>query len=93
MTEGQWDDGQQDPSYTGCILETRGRGRERIVLLVKCIRCCVRKEEGSGGESIYIYDPSADLGAVRHTTRHTSENHCYKPQLQPHIIPPPIPEN
>ena len=30
-----------------------------------------------GGESIYIYDPSADLGAVSHTTRHTSENHRY----------------
>ena len=31
-----------------------------------------------GGESIYIHDPSTDLGAVSHTTCHTSENHRYK---------------
>ena len=30
-----------------------------------------------GGESIYIHDPSTDLGAARHTTCHTSENHHY----------------
>ena len=53
------------------------RGRERMMLLAKCTRRCVKEEEGSGGESIYIHDPRADLGAARHTTRHTSENHRY----------------
>ena len=52
-----------------------------MVLLVKCTRRCVKKEEGSGGESIYIHDPRADLDAVRHTTRHTSENHRYTEYL------------
>ena len=32
---------------------------------------------GEWGERIYIHDSSADSSAVRHTIRHTSENHRY----------------
>ena len=54
------DDGRQrttddsTPATLGAILGTRGRG-ERVVLLVRCTRCCVREGEGSGEKaSIYM---------------------------------------
>ena len=48
-----------------------------MVLLAKYTRHFVKEEEGSGGESIYIYDPSADLGTTHHTTHYTSKNYHY----------------
>ena len=64
--------------YAGCnIGDSRTQERERIVLLAKYTRRCVKEKEGSGGESIYIHDPSANLGSACHTTRHTSENYRY----------------
>ena len=55
MTGGQWRR-QQYPSYTGCNTRDSGmRGRERMVLLAKCTRHCVREEEGSREKaSIYM---------------------------------------
>ena len=80
MTGGWRNDGRQQavddstPTMLGAILGTRGhereRERERMVLLAKCIRRCIREQEGSGEKaSIYmILGPILALRATPPTT-------------------------
>ena len=87
MMGGQQDNRSQrttddsTPATLDATLGTRRHRKERMVLLVKCTRCCVKEEEGSG-EKASIYMILAPTLAPRTTPPATP----YKPPL--HYSPP-----